>query len=180
MLNQEEVKNLTSEFHRTFDTISDEIITLSASQLNFRPEPHQWSVAECIEHLIIMDTMIYQTLSLPRSDNHNNGSAARDLSDDVILREMENRGHPSKTPPFLEPKLPYYQKEVLMNRFEAINEVLIDYLTHNNDDIRARCAEHPLFGLLNGYHWLVFLYAHRQRHTGQIRYIKDHGRFPAA
>lgn len=157
------------------DRLLVEIESLSPVQMNDKPKPEQWSAAECLEHIINVDLWIFQQLSSCRFSTNNIEAMSTGLAvtENGILTIMANRKETMKTPPFLEPKLPYYQKELLLNRFGATNTVLQDYVASTDDHLHIFCADHPIFGVITGYQWLVYLYAHRHRHIEQIRSVRE-------
>jgi len=52
MTNQGEVNNLTQELSEISERVKTEFRSLSYEQLNWKPSPERWSVAQCFDHLI--------------------------------------------------------------------------------------------------------------------------------
>ncbi|MEO1448913.1 MAG: DinB family protein, partial [Bacteroidota bacterium] len=55
-----------SEIFARLDAVSDEVGTafgdLNGEQLNWRPKPKQWSIAQCLEHLMKANKAYYAVL----------------------------------------------------------------------------------------------------------------------
>jgi glutamate formiminotransferase len=51
-------------------------------------------------------------------------------------------------------------------------------LAADADDLRTHVGDHPAFGALDAYGWVLFLSGHTERHTLQIEEIKADPAFP--
>jgi hypothetical protein len=66
----------------------------------------------------------------------------------------------------------------LIKAFEDNRSATMDYLRTTNDDLRDHFFDHPAFGTLDGYQWLLLISAHSARHTAQIEEVKADPNFP--
>jgi hypothetical protein len=66
----------------------------------------------------------------------------------------------------------------LTKAFEDSRKVAMDYIGTTNDDLRDHFFDHPAFGTLDGYQWLLLISAHSARHTAQIEEVKADPNFP--
>ena len=51
-------------------------------------------------------------------------------------------------------------------------------LAQGDADMRAHAAQHPGFGMIDTYGWMLFLSGHTERHTLQIDEVKANPDFP--
>ncbi len=51
-------------------------------------------------------------------------------------------------------------------------------LVEDAEDLRSYVSEHPAFGPLDAFGWLIFLSSHVERHTAQIEEVKADPGFP--
>ena len=56
-LNDKERKMAVAKLTKTQDRFTSTLEGLSAEELNFKPTPESWSIAECVEHLAISEGM---------------------------------------------------------------------------------------------------------------------------
>jgi len=54
-----DVEGLVSELQQIAADVRSKFGTLSAAQLNWKPAPEKWSVAQCLDHLIKSNEMFY-------------------------------------------------------------------------------------------------------------------------
>jgi hypothetical protein len=45
---------------------------------------------------------------------------------------------------------------------------VIEWAGNTDLDLRSCGCVHPVFGLMDGVQWLLFLYAHTERHRGEL------------
>jgi hypothetical protein len=58
------------------------------------------------------------------------------------------------------------------------DEQLKRWFTGVTDDLRLVGTVHPVLGMLDGVQWLLFLAAHTERHTRQVREVRGMMGFP--
>ena len=66
----------------------------------------------------------------------------------------------------------------LAKAFEDSRKATMTYLQKTNDDLRDHFFDHPAFGPLDGYQWLLLISGHSARHTAQIGEVKADPNFP--
>jgi hypothetical protein len=62
--------NYTQKLSEITATVESEFGTLDAVRLNWKPGPDSWSIAQCIEHLIISNSKYIPVLEAVLSDKH--------------------------------------------------------------------------------------------------------------
>jgi uncharacterized damage-inducible protein DinB len=154
---------------------------LSPTQLQFKPAPDRWSVAECLEHIAIVEgfilSAINSTLQQPPP-----ASFKPALSDDVLderLKKATERATRVKAPANLEPtgRRPHDQ---LHSEFDAVRKRTADFVSTTNAPLRQTGFPHPLMGNLDCYQWILLIGGHGERHRAQAEEVMADANFPRA
>jgi DinB superfamily len=150
---------------------------LSEAQFNFKPAPDRWSVAECLEHISIVEATV-STGVRARLEKAPAPAAGRDFQqmDLMILKMVPDRSTKIKAPPQLEPAGKATPAEILA-RFLASREQTMNWLK-TDSDLRGHVVDHPVLGPLDGYEWILAAAGHSERHTKQILEVKGDTGFP--
>ncbi len=150
---------------------------LSAEQRTFRAAPDRWSIADCLEHLTVVENFtlqrIRQHLEQPPS-----GKPETNGKDQIIRDHVPARATRVKGP---EPVLPtgrWPDFNEAVRQFEAARQRTIDFGGTTPADLRGYAFNHPFLGLLDCYQWLLFLAAHCERHVRQMEEVKNDPAFP--
>ncbi|MBX3279579.1 MAG: DinB family protein [Acidobacteria bacterium] len=162
---------------RTHDELREVVADLDEAKAGFRASPDCWTVAEILEHLAtVQEGMSKISYLLLKQAG---GTAAKPDVWPLDLSAIEkglavNFQAPENVRPkggvgigeSLEKLQSDYERLCGMQaRLEAV-------------DLNASTFPHPAFGPLGGYHWLVLLGFHEQKHTRQIERIKQQAGFP--
>lgn len=150
---------------------------LSEAQFHYKPAPDRWSVAECLEHISIVEGSV-ATRIRPALEKAPAPAAGRDFQqvDALILKTVPDRSTKVKAPPPLEPTRSLTPAEYL-ERFLASREQTVDWLKTDHD-LRGHVVDHPVLGPLDGYEWILAAAGHSDRHTQQILEVKADPNFP--
>jgi len=98
--------------------------------------------------------------------------------DELILQKVPDRSHKAQAPEFLRPTGRWASEAELTKAFDDARAANIQYIRTTNDDLRDHFFDHPAFGTLDGYQWLLLISAHSARHTEQIEEVKADPNFP--
>jgi uncharacterized damage-inducible protein DinB len=165
---------------KTHDNFLQSIAGLSPQQWTFKPGPDRWSVAEVSEHIALAESAIFgliqkQVMASPAAPEKRQQVQGKD---EIILEKMPDRSHKAQAPEILRPTGRWATEADLTKAFEESRKVTMDYVRTTNDDLRDHFFDHPVFGTLDGYQWLLLLSAHSQRHISQIQEVKADPNFP--
>ncbi len=159
--------------------VVDAVQGLSEAQLNFKPAPDKWSVAQVLEHIASAEDMLFglvegQALkSPPRADSSEDIKAI----DNLILTAIPDRSQKRSAPEPLIPANRYGSAADALKHFTESRAKTIA-LMQDGKDLRDHAMDSPLGKQLDPYQWLLFISAHSQRHTKQILEVKAHPNFP--
>jgi uncharacterized damage-inducible protein DinB len=178
-LSPQEREFAVQEFTRTRDNFLKSIAGLSQKQWTFKPAPDRWSVAEVAEHITVAETTIFglvqRTMQSPAAPEKREQVKGKDQ---MILERMPDRSHKAQAPEILRPTGRFATEADLVKAFETARAANIEYVRTTNDDLRDHFFDHPVFGTLDGYQWLLLISAHSARHTAQIEEVKADPNFP--
>ena len=150
---------------------------LSPAQMNFKPAPDRWSVAEVLEHIALAEDFIFQNITT-KIMQAPAGAADRDTAkiDAMVVAMIPDRSHKAQAPGPLVPT-GRWTPSAALEHFMNSRARTITYL-ESTPDLREHVVDSPLKQPLDGYEWLLFISAHSERHTKQILEVKADPNFP--
>ena len=180
-LTDEEREMAVNELKKTRDHLKKTVDGLSDEQLNFKPTPESWSVAECVEHLAISENnigggMLQGALKTPADPSKRDSVA---MSDEKLMGIITSRDQKVKTSEAFEPSGKFGSFEETLTEFLAKREKHIAYLNSTQDDLRNHYGQLP-FGTIDGLQILLFMSGHTERHVKQMEEVIAHADFPEA
>lgn len=136
----------------------------SERQWTFRPDAGAWSMADVAEHVCIANRGILGRLSKSLLDASLAGRVP-----DVIDPEIPYLFYRGDEPPGVATPTgtwgPWVSVAgIFRQSFSAIHE----WADATRIDLRAYGVMHPVFGVLDGVQWLLFIAAHTERHRAQV------------
>ena len=151
---------------------------LSEAQLNFKPAPDRWSVAEVAEHIAATEDMLYGMIQ----DKVMKGPA-RPAGEDVkaidqfVLAAIPDRTHKAQAPEPLKPTNRYASLDGTLKHFNESRNRTEEFVK-TGQGLRDHAIDSPLGKKLDAYEWALFIAAHSERHTKQILEVKADPNFP--
>lgn len=151
---------------------------LSESQLNFRPAPNKWSIAECIEHIALAELEFPKILEREMQQPANPDLRKKiRIKDDEIQPKMTSRKWKAKSPEIFKPTHNFASAKEAIDTLQTQRNKTIAYVETTKDDLRNRYWKHPLTGKIDLYQTLLLMSAHLERHIEQIENIKKDDNF---
>jgi hypothetical protein len=155
---------------------------LSEAQWNFKPAADRWSIAENLEHIVIVQEIV---AGIVQSEPDATPTGDPAYIDNLILREFPHRLARFKGPEIAMPQGKVSHQEC----FERLakNCALHARLAESEPELRKRAYPAPpikaatngQYEMLDGFQWLLVVAAHTERHTKQILEVKADPNFPA-
>jgi uncharacterized damage-inducible protein DinB len=153
---------------------------LSRDQLHYRPAPDRWTVAECLEHISLVEARvlgaIQKTLEAgPDPSKH----SALEGKDDAIIPGAVARITRFKAPEHVLPtgRCPDDQ---LLKEFEGTRQQTRSFAASTTADLRHHFYKHPALGDLDLYQWMLLIAGHCDRHRVQSEEVMASPDFPRA
>lgn len=178
-LQQSERDRAMSHMHATRKVFLDSLSGVSKAQWDFKPAPEVWSIAECAEHIVLSEDLIFnlatkQVMAAPMDPALKVDKA----NDEKVLAAMVNRSVKAQAPEPLKPQRIFATPEAAIVEFKKRRDRNIAYVQTTQDELRAHAVKHPIFGALDAYQWLLLLSAHSERHTLQLNEVKMSTGYP--
>lgn len=153
---------------------------LTREQLHFRPAPERWSVAECLEHIVMVEKRLLERIqtTLEKAPDAARRSVLEGR-DDALVAGTVARELRFQAPEILLPtgRVP---DEQLLPEFEAARQRSQEFAAGTQADLRGRVFKHPALGDLDLYQWLLMIAAHCDRHRAQSEEVIASEGFPTA
>ncbi len=164
------------------DTKSDLVKTvkgLSEAQLKFRTAPDRWSVEDCMKHIAAAEMGLRQFLdnTVKQPATPEKRSEIK-VTDEALIKMIEDRSMKAQAPKELRPEnTPFKSADEALNSFKDNRDKLLDFVKNTKEDLRNHVAELP-FGKIDAYQMVLFISAHSNRHTQQIKEVMNDANFP--
>jgi hypothetical protein len=168
-----ERQRLVAHVEMTGAWFVDEISDLSAAQLAFKPTSDAWSIAEVIDHILVVGPIYWNDLQSALKT----APAKRDTrnSDAEILWYGVDRMFREKAIPSEVPAGRFRDLRSAITEYGKNHDRLLQYLKTTNDALRSHYVERQGS---DAYQWALLISTHEQRHILQIREIKAAKNFP--
>jgi hypothetical protein len=172
-------------FERTRSRVLEVTEGLSAAQWQFKPAPDRWSIAENLEHMVIVQDRVLgpilgQLAQAPAASPDRDWRAV----DAIILQRFSDRSLKAKAPEFVEPG-GELSRDATLERFSRNYERMNAFI-ESTPGLREHVLESPPLRFVtngehtvaDGYQWALTLAAHDERHVRQILEIKADTNYP--
>jgi hypothetical protein len=166
---------------RTRERLVLEVEGLSTEQRNFRPAEDRWSIADCIEHITMVESGVLDRIQQALQ------SAPEPVKQDevrgkeqIILEKVPVRDQRIKGPSVFMPRGRWPDFDDLVREFEATRERSVRFSAVTQADLHNHFFPHPVLGLCDCYQWLLLIGAHCERHVRQMEEVKADPGYPAA
>jgi uncharacterized damage-inducible protein DinB len=168
-----ERQRLLAHLEMTSRWLVDEVSGLSASQTHFRPSLDQWSIAQVLEHLVVVAPIYWDDLQAAlKQPPRKQGSAMAEA--DVLWYGID-RTRREQAVPAERPEGELRDASKALDAYRKYHERLVQYVKTSRDDLRGHIVERQA---CDAYQWALLISTHEQRHILQIRHIKAHPKFP--
>jgi hypothetical protein len=132
-----------------------------------RPGDNEWSVAEVLHHLCLVEERVLAELEKGLTQPQRAGFLKRLIPMRVISWRLVK----VKAPKIVQPDI-QLSREQLFETYNLTRNRLKDFcLQHGSERLRVMSLRHPLLGKIDGVAAISFVAFHEQRHHKQIREI---------
>ena len=166
---------LVKYLQETRDGVLDAVKGLSDEQLNYKPNPDRWSVAECVEHIMIVEKSFIGMVDgmLAKPANPERRTEVK-IKDEDIVKGVSDRSHKVKAPEHT-----YSSNQELIKAFTEQKNQLIAFVEGpKGDELRNHIADMQNFGPVDAFQVLLLDAAHTSRHTQQLKEVMADPGFP--
>jgi hypothetical protein len=166
-------------FKETKSHLLKDVKGLSDAQLNFKATDSSWSVAQCVEHIALAETLIWQwmqaTLQQPATPEKKSDEK---YTTESLIAAVTDRSHKFKAPEMLKPEGKFPNTDAALQAFVSRRDSTIAYLASTQDDLKNHFTVHPAFGTIDLYQGFILVAGHCARHTLQLEEVKANPNFP--
>ena len=168
-----ERQRLLAHLEMTSAWLIDEVSGLSPAQLAFKPSDDAWSIAQVLDHLVLVAPIYWNDLQ----------AALATAPSDLVTRESDadilwygiDRTHRENARAAEIPKGSGRDIRTVLAEYRRHHDRLLGYVRTTKDDLRRHLVARQGS---DGYQWVLLISTHEQRHILQIREIKAAKGFP--
>lgn len=168
-----ERQHLVAHLETTAAWLSDEVSGLTAAQIAFQPDADAWSIAQVVDHLVVVAPIYWRDLqaALERPA----GGRTSGMSDADVLWYGIDRTRREQAIPGERPAGDLRDMPAALAIYRKHHDRLLQYIRTTSDDLRGHFVQRQG---CDAYQWALLISTHEQRHILQIREIKANPRFP--
>jgi hypothetical protein len=148
-----------------------DLVNTSEEDLKRRPADGGWTALEIAEHLVLSEEALLHMVHRDVLSGTVNPSLPLELQgrDGVVVAAMNDRTQKTKTFEFLIPNGRFQTSASVRDAFLARRAATIEFARSTTAPLHHHAAPLPGLGHLDGYHWLLLIAAHTDRHLQQMR-----------
>jgi hypothetical protein len=158
---------------------------LSEAQWRFKPTPGQWSVAENLDHIVIVqERVLGPILAKLASDPAPFANREYKAVDAIVIHQFSTRLAKFQAPEFVRP-LDQIMPRELLDRLKTNYVRLMDYLESTpglrqqaGEALPLKAVSNGAYEVMDGYQWVLAAAAHAERHAKQMLEIMADDSFP--
>lgn len=179
-ISKTERKSAVNLMKDTYKDAVDATKNLSEEQLNYRAAPDKWSVQECFFHIAAAEKLLWTLFegAMKSPANPEKRSEIK-VTDEQVVKMVEDRSFKAQAPEPIQPKNTGYNSlvEALID-FKTSRTNHIKYMKSTTEDLRNHVVQLPV-GWIDCYQLYLFIAAHSNRHTQQMKEVKANAGFPS-
>ena len=158
------LKRLDSVHHKLIETVS----LLEPALFSKRPSDDEWSVAEVVQHLCLVEERVIKDLEQAIAKEPESVGFLKKLVPTSIVSSRLLR---VKAPKAVNP-VAVLEKDVAIENFNCARNSLKGLCAaHGNDRFRKLIFKHPFLGDIDGVATISFVGYHERRHYKQIHEV---------
>jgi uncharacterized damage-inducible protein DinB len=168
-----ERKRVIEYLESTESTLLATVEKFPAEHFFSDPAAGCWSAAKTLEHIVFVENRalgrIQGALRQPADSTKKSAMSGRDVE---LWEGVARRSQRVDAPAILHPA-GQQSREDLSAAFKAARNTTLTFARSTDADLRHYFAEHPLFGELDCYQWLMLIPSHGERHRAQIEECQE-------
>ncbi len=154
---------------------------LTPAQWSFRERPGRWSIAENLEHVLVVEhgltRLITEALQAPPQPEKCASAPAREPRVHAI---GSDRSHKVEALEMILPRGRWPEPAQMVAELRSIRARTAQWVRELEGDLRSHFFPHGTFGDLDCYQWLIIMGRHGARHALQIEEIKADPAYPTS
>lgn len=177
-LSDEDRGKAIDHLSQTRDHLLATVEGLSDEQLHYKASPESWSIAECLEHITLSESNIFQMVDGAVSVTADASKRSEvSMTDEQLISTITDRSFKAKAPEGFQPSGKFGSVEAALEEFKSKREEHIEYIKTTDDDLRNHYSKLP-FGTVDALQVVLFMSGHSERHILQMEEVKADPGFP--
>jgi hypothetical protein len=184
-LTAQELQQARVFLEQTRNTVIGATKGLTEEQWRFKPAPDRWSIAENLDHIVIVQERVLgpilsQLASAPAPWANRDYKAV----DAIVIHQFPTRLAKFPAPEFVRPDDQIVPLE-LLDRLKTNYIRLMDYLEstpglrqHAGEAAPLKAVSNGVYEVMDGYQWVLAAAAHTERHAKQMLEVIADDDFP--
>lgn len=144
---------------------------IKAADFCSKPTENDWSIADVLEHLVLIDKSILGGI-LHKGKNVRDTTPETTPDSKIFYVVPDLKRGKVTAPEHLKPTSEYQSNTAAMAAFNTSRDTIEMFISTTNLPLERIAFKHFSLGLLNGRNWMAFIVAHCQRHIIQIENIR--------
>ena len=178
-LNNSDRRKINNYLKKTKAALVSKVEALSDEQWNYKPSPDVWSAAEISEHILKAESVVLKRVG--NTDNMERKPelmASIDEKSEEMIAFIVARETKLSAPEPVAPTKSFASPEAFISAFEKRRSETADYVRSLDKPVKSYYEVFGPIGEVNGYHWLLFISAHTERHIKQLDEVLSDPGFP--
>ncbi|MDH4059036.1 MAG: DinB family protein [Cyclobacteriaceae bacterium] len=178
-LSKDDRKAIISYLKKTRSALINKVKSLSPAQWSYKPAPEVWSPAEISEHILKAEAVVLKRVTNLEGKEYKPALTAdyKEKGEEMIAF-IVGREKKFQAPEPVAPTGTFGSPEEFIKAFEQRRDETIDLVKTIDQPIKAYYEVFGPIGEVNGYHWLLFISAHTERHMVQLDSVVADPGFP--
>ncbi len=178
-LTKSDRKEINNYLKKSRTALIEKIESLSDEQWRYKPTPETWSPAEIAEHIFKAESVILRRVETIIEKEYkpelmpNSKQKAEEFVELIVGRKEK-----FKAPEPVAPTGSFESPKIFIEAFKKRREETNGYVKSVDKPLKAYYENFGPVGEVNGYHWLLFISAHTERHIKQLEEVLNHSQFP--
>ncbi|WP_436514555.1 DinB family protein [Ekhidna sp. To15] len=178
-LTKEDRKYINNYLKQSQKELFSRIKSLSEDQWTFKANETTWSPAEICEHIFKTEaTLVGRADAMDTTTFKPQTEAYVKERVDFIISFLQNRERKFNAPEHIQPEGQFATAKDFITSFKKKRSETMDYVNTVEKPLKGYYKEFGPLGEISGYHWLVFISAHTQRHIQQLDEVLANPNFP--
>jgi hypothetical protein len=179
-MSDDDRRYLLAYLKKTEDGVLQSIGHLTPSQWTFKADPSRWSIAECVEHLVLEEQTLFRgvtqtVVNIPLPDGQ---ARANHEQDQRIIQFLTDRSQKVSAGESVRPSGKLATVADGIAQFSKVRGETIEWVRTTPLDLRAHGTVNPDLRYLDAYGYWILLGAHSARHTAQMEEVKEAAGYP--
>lgn len=154
---------------------------LTAEQWSYKPAADRWSLAEILEHVVVNEKIVWETLTQQLADVEvtEQGRAQAEAVESQIASTLQDRTQRFQAPEFVQPTGRWAGGDEVVGMFKEVRHAMMQWLGGVDFDLRTKTAPNPIIQAdMDARTWVVVAVEHSARHQQQMVEVMEDAGFP--